>query len=163
MSTSVLIKLCLPGRIWDQAPAEISKQTNAALEKIRIDIAAIQSELVGQPYWKYEPAFTPGMQEYIEAVSFLEYLVSGELLSLEKANAQLQQNTSSSFSVSMKDWLLGIADLSGELMRLAVTAASKDPNRTKSIREFLRTLLNCSCTVLLRSGVSTAVNAFFCV
>lgn len=68
----------------------------------------IAEDLRGQEYWRSEeptlhtaahliiffrfsPAFSPGMQEYLEAASFLEYVRSGSLLSLEQAERDIKK------------------------------------------------------------------------
>src|SRR5690348_9039610 len=54
--------LCCYLRIWDSNKDEIKAQATPPLEKIKEDIRAIQAELKDHAYWKYEPAFTPGLQ-----------------------------------------------------------------------------------------------------
>jgi len=49
-------------RIWDSPKDEIRNQATPALAKIKEDILVIQQELQGHAYWKYEPAFSPGLQ-----------------------------------------------------------------------------------------------------
>jgi len=49
-------------RIWENAKEDINKQADAALQKIHEDIRAVQQEIAGLGYWRYEPAFSPGLQ-----------------------------------------------------------------------------------------------------
>lgn len=73
------------------------------------------------------------MQEYIEAASFQHYLETATLLSFEDAGAGIHSISSSAVSkaedapkgvgvgLSYEDYLLGIYDMTGELMRFAIT------------------------------------------
>lgn len=85
---------------------------------VREDILGLRRELTGQGYWKFEHSFTPGLQEYIEAVTFLHYLLHGTIPSREALSADLKsvdpanvEGTTfpSDFVISVKDYLLGVA------------------------------------------------------
>lgn len=49
----------------------------------------VATELAGVDPYQHLRAFTPGLQEYIEAASFCEYLKTGQLLSLESVRNYL--------------------------------------------------------------------------
>jgi predicted translin family RNA/ssDNA-binding protein len=76
--------LCYLLRICFESPSEISAKVAAPLAAIRVNISKIISELQGQPYYQYHRAFSPGIQEYIESVSFLHFLQTGELITLQQ-------------------------------------------------------------------------------
>eukprot|EP00850_Spirogloea_muscicola_P006307 SM000030S11316 [mRNA] locus=s30:152588:154325:+ [translate_table: standard] len=68
-------------------------------------------------------ACTTQMQEYIEAATLLEYCREGRLLTpaeLDTGLAELADADGCPFRSSLADYLLGVADLTGELMRLAI-------------------------------------------
>ena len=68
-------------------------------------------------------------QEYIEAVTYYEWVVNQKLL------------TRRNLGCTTHDYLLGLSDLSGELVRRAVTSASKgDISQAETIKEFLTEL-----------------------
>ena len=68
-------------------------------------------------------------QEYVEALTFHSFLVAGSLASPEELN------------VSSEEYLLGLCDLSGELVRYAVQKAiDKDVGRVELVRSFLSDL-----------------------
>ena len=56
------------------------------------------------------------MQEYVEALSFEHYLETRTIISLGKV-----QELTPEVKVTTTDYLLGVMDLTGELMRLALT------------------------------------------
>jgi len=70
--------------------------------------------------WIYKKQYTGGLQEYIEAIS-LRYFLSepSALLTLEDIRARLLKTT---VHCSEEDYLLGLTDLTGELMRLGINA-----------------------------------------
>lgn len=74
-----------------------------------------------------------GLQEYIEAVSFYHYLKSKTLVSLEQVQSDLtftvqsddtepSQEKTFSVHVPPSEYMLGLADLTGELMRFAINS-----------------------------------------
>lgn len=64
----------------------------------------------------------------MEAASFQHYLVTGRLISYLEAAKQLQDLGAEGGPVelSIEDYLLGVFDMTGELMRFAITAMATD-------------------------------------
>jgi len=114
---------------------------NAVLDaaKARLDNVAqksfrnIATELDGQEAYQFHRAYRAGLEEYIEALTFHEYLQNGGMQDwtvLEKAliyptlspTDSSEQNTSKTTQVMVTptDYILGIADLTGELMRKCI-------------------------------------------
>jgi len=79
------------------------KQDKDNLDKI----AKVKSKLLD------EGSYSAACQEYVEAAAFLEFEKSNSLPSAKK------------LGVSTSDYLMGLADLTGELTRLAVASAIK--------------------------------------
>ncbi|KAL3631267.1 hypothetical protein CASFOL_024251 [Castilleja foliolosa] len=101
------------------------------LEKAEKDLAAVMNqhvsrivkELQGTDFWKLRRAYSPGVQEYIEAATLCNFCKNGTLLSLDEINSSLRTLSDPSIEplqINVLDYLLGIADLTGELMRLAI-------------------------------------------
>nr|XP_043612969.1 translin-associated protein X [Erigeron canadensis] len=101
------------------------------LEKAEKDLSAVKdqyiarlvNELQGSDYWKLRRAYSPGIQEYIEAATLCKFCTTGALLNLEEINAILLPLSDPSlepFQINILDYILGLADLTGELMRLAI-------------------------------------------
>ncbi|KAK9154424.1 hypothetical protein Sjap_001904 [Stephania japonica] len=101
------------------------------LEKVEKDLAAVTDqhlsrlvkELQGTNFWKLRRAYSPRVQEYVEAATLYEFCKTGKLLNLEAINASLLPLNDPSFEplqINILDYVLGVADLTGELMRLAI-------------------------------------------
>lgn len=115
---------------------------NAVLDaaKARLDNVAqklfrnIANELDGQDFYQFHRAYRAGLEEYVEALTFYEYLQNGgmqDCTSLEKTLTYRatsspadspEQSTSKAMQVMVTptDYILGIADLTGELMRKCI-------------------------------------------
>ncbi|XP_072912769.1 translin-associated protein X isoform X2 [Hemitrygon akajei] len=106
-----------------------------------------------------------GLQEYVEAVSFQHFIKTRTLISLDEINKQLiftpkaeevehtedstlscsqdqkQEQQPLSLQVTPTDYLLGIADLTGELMRLCITSVGNGDTETPfEVSQFLRAI-----------------------
>eukprot|EP00249_Psilotum_nudum_P006184 c19516_g1_i1 orf=416-1258(-) len=129
-----------------------SNNKELVLEQAERDLGAVKTDLVrriamelqGMEFWKFRKAYTPGMQEYVEAATLLEYCKSGKLLTLEdinKAFSELKDASNSPITLNLSDYLLGVGDLTGELMRLAISqAADGETEMAKDICSFVRSL-----------------------
>ncbi|MBN3295051.1 TSNAX protein, partial [Amia calva] len=136
---------------------ELLAESEAKLEGVRLKIKQIAEELKGEDLFQYHRAFTAGIQEYVEAVSFQHFIKERALISLEEINKKLvfvkddkedegpspeSQETEVAtvcFQVSPTDYLLGIADLTGELMRMCITSVGNgDIDTPFQLSQFLR-------------------------
>lgn len=74
--------------------------------------------------YRYARQVSGGNQEYIEAASFEHYLTTASLLTYEEACAKVRALDSEGPGVDLgyEDYVLGIYDMTGELMRFAITA-----------------------------------------
>nr|XP_033806236.1 translin-associated protein X isoform X2 [Geotrypetes seraphini] len=146
---------------------EILTESESKLDVIRQKIKQIAQELVGEDIYQYHRAFTPGLQEYVEAVTFQYFIKTHTLMNIEEINKQLvftseddQHELKDSHNVSEKssadgndkqkqhpwslaitpvDYLLGVADLTGELMRLCIgSIGNGDIDTPFDLSQFLR-------------------------
>lgn len=64
----------------------------------------------------------------MEAASFEHYLTTGSLLTYADARAQLEKlgGENGPIDLTVEDYILGIYDMTGELMRFAITAMATD-------------------------------------
>eukprot|EP00257_Ricinus_communis_P028487 XP_025015901.1 translin-associated protein X isoform X3 [Ricinus communis] len=120
------------------------------LEKAEKDLAAVTDqhmsrlvkELQGTDFWKLRRAYSPGVQEYVEAATFFKFCRTGTLLNLDEINATLLPLSDPSLEplqLNVLDYLLGLADLTGELMRLAIGRISDgEPEFAERICKFVR-------------------------
>lgn len=54
--------------------------------------AGIKHEIAGDRFWRYYKCFSPGMQEFIEALSFLHYLEHGNLITYDEVQRTLSDD-----------------------------------------------------------------------
>ncbi|THH32327.1 hypothetical protein EUX98_g1863 [Antrodiella citrinella] len=94
------------------------------LKEIQKLFAVVGTEVEGDRFWRYQKNVSPGLQEYIEALSFTHYLETGKLVSYDEVQQTLSHES--------EDYLLGLSDLTGELMRYAISAISQQGGRTKA-------------------------------
>ncbi|KAF7286925.1 hypothetical protein GWI33_003191 [Rhynchophorus ferrugineus] len=86
----------------------------------------IAKELIGHDPYLYHRAFTSGMQEFIEALCFFQYIKNNHLESWNAVNINFQYNdeeaTQFQLLFSQYDFIMGIADFTGELMRKCINS-----------------------------------------
>nr|XP_055026090.1 translin-associated protein X isoform X1 [Misgurnus anguillicaudatus] len=135
---------------------DILNDADVKLDGVRQKIGQIAEELKGEDLYQFHRAFTPGIQEYVEAVSFHHFIRHRRLISLEEINACLvfmkdDQTTKGggevvvpgpcvlTFQVTPTDYLLGVADLTGELMRMCISSVGNgDMDTPLQLSTFLR-------------------------
>jgi len=114
-------------------------------------LRSIAGDLQGEEPYQYLKAYTWGLQEYVEALSFYHYITTGELISYSAAQKSLQYEetdpdnkvTKLSVLLTVGDFMLGLADLTGELMRQCINSvASGDTAVASRMCVFLRDVYN---------------------
>lgn len=120
----------------------LSKAENDLAAVVNQYIAKLVKELQGTDFWKLRRAYTFGVQEYVEAATLCRFCKTGTLLSLAEINDSLLALSGQSvepLQLNVLDYLLGVADLSGELMRLAIGRISDgEVEYAKTICAFVR-------------------------
>lgn len=103
--------------------AALVRQAHEALAPIRADLKAKHDEIAsaGQDVWRHKTSWSGGVQEYLEAASFLHFIETGTLLTMEQAAQDM-----AGLPLHLDDYLGGISDLSGELMRVCVSAGGSN-------------------------------------
>ncbi|XP_078504942.1 translin-associated protein X-like [Lissotriton helveticus] len=171
---------------------DLLAESESKLNAVRHKIKQVAQELMGEDMYQYHRAFTPGLQEYVEAVTFQHFVITQSLISIEDINKQLvfaakeeelnsnvpseppEKSTSESLErpvcksiqnrlpssldklpselsdtqqppsvwslkVTPVDYLLGVADLTGELMRLCIgSVGNGDIDTPFELSQFLR-------------------------
>jgi len=85
----------------------------------------MRPELEGENFWRHQKTISPGLQEYIEALSFSYYLENNRLISYQQVQEELRTPEGDfllPLGVPYADYVLGISDLTGELMRFAISS-----------------------------------------
>ncbi|KAJ8246129.1 hypothetical protein GJAV_G00263940 [Gymnothorax javanicus] len=129
---------------------EVLAEAEVKLDGVRLKICQIAEELRGEDLYQFHRAFTPGIQEYVEAVSFQYFIRNRSLITLEEVNSKLVFHREDSadakgapavlsFQVTPTDYLLGVADLTGELMRMCIASVGNgDIDTPFQVGQFLR-------------------------
>ncbi|XP_055473538.1 translin-associated protein X [Psammomys obesus] len=136
---------------------EILTESETKLDGVRQKILQVAQELSGEDMHQFHRAVTTGLQEYVEAVSFQHFIKARSLISVEEINRQLtfttedsgaDSNTPSSedqklvtwsLKITPVDYLLGVADLTGELMRMCINSVGNgDIDTPFEVSQFLR-------------------------
>lgn len=105
-------------------PPPITKSNTPYYTTISTSYASISHDLQNLNAHRYARQISGGHQEYIEAASFEHYLTTGSLLTYEDAIAKVRALDSEGPGVGLgyEDYVLGIYDMTGELMRFSITA-----------------------------------------
>ncbi|MCJ1285997.1 hypothetical protein MMC26_005339 [Xylographa opegraphella] len=98
-------------------PSSIVGDISTRLANITELFSSVIPDLQGPNVWRYQRQVSPGVQEFVEAVSFQHYLTTQRLITLEETQSLMPEGV-----VLMEDdYVLGLFDLVGELMRFTIT------------------------------------------
>ena len=100
----------------------ILSEADNKLQDVSKLLCKVAEELVNEDPTRYRTAYTIGVQEYIEALSFYHYWKEGTVLSYPAAQGYMTFHDDKVLLLSPFDYLLGLTDLTGELMRVAVSS-----------------------------------------
>ncbi|KAJ5951621.1 Translin C-terminal [Penicillium vulpinum] len=101
-------------------PPKIAQENQTRFDQIHALFEAVVPEQLGINGWRYQRQISGGIQEFIEAVSFDHYLRTQTLITHAECSARVP----SGILVSEEDYLMGLYDLTGEMMRFAVLSLS---------------------------------------
>ncbi|KAF8529430.1 Translin [Gautieria morchelliformis] len=88
----------------------------------------MRTELDPDNFWRYQKTVSSAVQEYIEALSFAHYLKHNTLLTYEQVQRELVSPEGLPIfplGLPYADYVLGVSDLTGELMRFAITSIGR--------------------------------------
>ncbi|WEW59624.1 hypothetical protein PRK78_005103 [Emydomyces testavorans] len=97
-------------------PKHISKENADRFTQINNLFKSIVPDISGLNAWRYQSQLW-AIQEYIEALSFQHYIETQQLITLEEVRRSLPPEV----LVTESDYVLGLFDLTGEMMRFAIT------------------------------------------
>lgn len=121
-------------------PPHVQKVVQPHADVISNSYAEVSGELQGLNGWRYARNITGGNQEWIESATFEHYLTTARLMTFEEAASEFRRlchkapetaeametedsgRTGAEPELSVEDYVLGIYDMTGELMRFAITA-----------------------------------------
>lgn len=100
-----------------EIPTKIASETQDRAAAMQKQFNLTAPDLAGLNAWRYQRQISGGIQEYMEAISFEHYLRHQTLITLAEASKSLPDT----IELTGDDYVLGIFDLVGELMRFAIT------------------------------------------
>ncbi|KAK0456355.1 Translin [Armillaria borealis] len=111
-----------------------AKRGNENLRQVQQIYANMKGELVGDRFWRYQHQVSPGLQEYIEALSFSHFLEHGTLITFDQVQRTLCDSEGAPyFPLTISDYMLGLSDLTGELMRYSISGLTKRGGRLQAM------------------------------
>ena len=105
-------------------PSSIAHNEAPFHDGIRSNFTLIAPDLQCLNTYRYARNITSGIQEYMEAMSFKHYLESQSLIPYQLAEKQLSElgGEEQQLVLSPEDYILGIFDMTGELMKFGITS-----------------------------------------
>ena len=109
-------------------------EAKGKLQEVGQFLQSTARELHGLDPWLHLSAFSPGLQEFVEALAYYVFLRQSQLVCQEEVCDWLQFSCEKEdggggggeevvcVPLSQLNYVLGIADLTGELMRMCITA-----------------------------------------
>ncbi|GAB7338074.1 hypothetical protein MBLNU457_4441t2 [Dothideomycetes sp. NU457] len=127
-SKKIIFTLQRVRKLNQALPPHVTKNNAPYRSTIETQYASVSSDLQGINTHRYARNISGGTQEFMEAVSFEHYLTTGSLLTYADARAQLEKlgGENGPIDLTVEDYILGIYDMTGELMRFAITAMATD-------------------------------------
>ncbi|KAL9618216.1 MAG: hypothetical protein Q9160_007050 [Pyrenula sp. 1 TL-2023] len=122
-SKKIIFALQRASRLNSQLPPSIAKDVQIKLKAIHGLFQSVSPDLQGLNAWRYQRQISSGHQEYVEALSFQQYLELQKLLSLEDTAQSMPTDVP---HTEAEDHLLGLFDLTGEMMRFAITSSASN-------------------------------------
>ena len=98
-------------------PQAITKITGPMLAQIKDLFKSAEADLQDINAYRYQRQISSGIQEFMEAVLFQHYLETGQLMTYEEAAKMIPADV----MLTEDDYILGIFDMTGEVMKYAVT------------------------------------------
>lgn len=105
-------------------PEPITRSTAPHWQVIRERFSTISADLQSINGWRYARNITGGIQEFMESLSFQYYLEKQQLITFDDAQGMLKElgGEGGPVELTADDYVLGVFDMVGELMRFAITA-----------------------------------------
>ncbi|KAL8837628.1 MAG: hypothetical protein Q9176_005545 [Flavoplaca citrina] len=117
LSKKIIFSLQRVRHLQQPIPPDISKEITSRYDSIKDLFTSIAPDLQGINSWRYQKQISGGCQEFVEAISFHHYLETQTLITHAEAQALVPDGV----ELTADDYVLGLFDLTGELMRFAIT------------------------------------------
>jgi len=123
---------------------KVLAEANERLKKLcSTQFKSIGKELEGRDQFEYLRAFTFGLQEFIEAYTYMNYMKDGEVADWneirENFKYEEENGAKGACILPPTDYILGIGDLTGEIMRHCISSLGNgDFEACKRAGQFLQ-------------------------
>jgi predicted translin family RNA/ssDNA-binding protein len=94
-----------------------SKEYSQHTQTIRDRFVSVAPDLKGIDAYRYQRQISPGIQEFMEAILFQHYLETQSILPPTESAKLIPEDV----LLTEDDYVLGLFDMTGELMRYAIT------------------------------------------
>ncbi|KAF3004080.1 hypothetical protein E8E13_003122 [Curvularia kusanoi] len=133
-SKKIIFTLQRVRNVGQPVPPFVNKSNAQYWETIQKQYSSIAADLQSLNAHRYAHNITGGNQEFIEALSFHHYLETQSLISYDEAKAKIESLSKGEAKegealqkdhvvpLTPEDYILGICDMTGELMRFSVTS-----------------------------------------
>ncbi|KAH7079094.1 Translin [Paraphoma chrysanthemicola] len=124
-SKKIIFTLQRVREVGKPVPAFVTKNNAQYWKIIEDQYKAISADLQGLNAYRYSHNITGGNQEFMEALSFHHYLETQSVIPQEEAQARITSmcaGPDTPVLLTPEDYILGICDMTGELMRFSVTS-----------------------------------------
>ena len=123
-------------RCSQQPLSSLSSDLDKKLDIIQSYLTQLNDQVQGYYAHQYKRFYQPGLEELIEALAFYHYLQHHSVI--QKHELDLFFHDMPHIRVGVVDYLLGLLDFTGELMRYAIVILYKDFNESVYICQVLR-------------------------
>jgi predicted translin family RNA/ssDNA-binding protein len=109
----------------NRLPDDVAKELKKHYDTVLKGYGGIADDVQGLNGFRYSRSLTGGNQELMEALAFQYYLEHGQVMPLDAARRRFDSfggDGGQAIPLSDMDYLLGVFDMTGELMRYAITA-----------------------------------------
>lgn len=123
-SKKIIFTLQRVRAVGQALPPWVTKKNAEYWETIQDRYKSIAADLQGLNAYRYSHNITGGNQEFMEALSFQHYLETQSLISYDEAKSRIASMSGEAGPIAFtsEDYILGVCDMTGELMRFAVTS-----------------------------------------
>jgi len=118
---------------------QLVEEAQKSISKITEIFHKISKELKVNEAYQFMRAYKPGVEEFIEAATLMHYVESKSIVSFQMIKSSyFKFDDDTELMITPLDYMLGIGDLTGELMRLAVNSIANGDQKT--LNEIYETL-----------------------
>lgn len=118
LSKKIIFSLQRVRQLQTPIPPPIAKEIKPRYDSIKELFISVAPDLQGLDAWRYHGYISSGCQEFVEAISFQHYLETQKLMT----HSEAQDYIPGGVELTANDYLLGLFDLTGELMRFGITS-----------------------------------------